>query len=139
MQANGQSDEKISRAVYKTQKAEMERQIDFLSKKEKDLRNEIDSLNNFSIVLDGVIRECLLELYIVKYGEENGVLVSQGRVWKGMSEEMLRDSWGEPDKIKKNVEDWGTFTQWYYGDITYFFRDGEMIDWEEGEWGDENN
>ena len=68
---------------------------------------------------------------IRKYGKKNGLRVARGQVWKGMSEKMLEDSWGKPDKITKNKEKWGTFTQWYYGDITYFFRDGIMTDWEE--------
>ena len=48
-----------------------------------------------------------------------------------MTENMLNDSWGKPDKIDVNKEKWGVFSQWYYGNITYFFRDGSMIDWEE--------
>ncbi len=48
-----------------------------------------------------------------------------------MTERMLKDSWGEPDKIDKNMEKWGVFTQWYYGNITYFFKNGKLIAWEE--------
>ena len=66
-----------------------------------------------------------------KYGTDIGSRVALGQVWKGMSEKMLEDSWGKPDKITKNKEKWGTFSQWYYGEITYFFKNGIMIDWEE--------
>lgn len=66
-----------------------------------------------------------------KYGADIGSRVALGQVWKGMSEKMLEDSWGKPDKITKNKEKWGTFTQWYYGEITYFFKNGIMTDWEE--------
>ena len=45
---------------------------------------------------------------------------------------MVRDGWGKTDQINNNVERWGTFTQWSYGNITFFFRDGNLTDWEEG-------
>ncbi len=48
-----------------------------------------------------------------------------------MTDEMVRDSWGKPDKIDKNVERWGVFTQWYYGNVTFFFRDGKLTEWDE--------
>ncbi len=47
-----------------------------------------------------------------------------------MTDEMVRDGWGEPDRVDKNVEAWGTFTQWNYGDVTFFFKDGKLTDWE---------
>ena len=54
-----------------------------------------------------------------------------------MTEEMLIDSWGEPDKVNVDKFDYGTFSQYFYGDITYFFdRDGKLIDWEEGKEGE---
>lgn len=95
------------------------------------IKSEIDSLKEHIIFLEREIEETKLKLYIKKYGQENGMRVASGQIWKGMSEKMMRDSWGEPDKINKNVEKWGVFTQWYYGDIIYFFRDGILTDWEE--------
>ncbi|MCO6474500.1 MAG: hypothetical protein PHW27_12855 [Melioribacteraceae bacterium] len=95
------------------------------------IKSEIDSLKEHIIFLEREIEETKLKLYIKKYGQENGMRVASGQIWKGMSEKMMRDSWGEPDKIDKNVEKWGVFTQWYYGNIIYFFRDGILTDWEE--------
>ncbi|MBZ0178490.1 MAG: hypothetical protein K8F36_04285, partial [Melioribacteraceae bacterium] len=95
------------------------------------IKSEIDSLKEHIIFLEREIEESKLKLYIKKYGQENGMRVASGQIWKGMSEKMMRDSWGEPDKIDKNVEKWGVFTQWYYGNIIYFFRDGILTDWEE--------
>ena len=66
-----------------------------------------------------------------KYGNEIGERIIRGQIWKGMTEKMLEDSWGKPDRITKNREKWGTFTQWYFGKITYFFKDGIMTGWEE--------
>lgn len=91
----------------------------------------IDSLKKYSSDLDEKIKMAYQDLYIHRYGKVNGMHVYNRHIWKGMTESMMRDSWGKPDKIEKNVEKWGTFTQWYYGDVTYFFKNGILTDWEE--------
>ena len=48
-----------------------------------------------------------------------------------MTDKMLEESWGKPDNITSNKEKWGMFTQWYYGEITYFFKNGELLGWEQ--------
>ena len=97
----------------------------------QQFKNEIDSLKKFSADLDQKIKQAYADIYIIKYGKENGTRVAEGQIWKGMTDKMLRDSWGKPDKIDKTVYSYGVFTQWYYGKITYFFRDGKLTDWEE--------
>ena len=92
---------------------------------------EIDSLKNLLEELQTKLGSARVDGLIRKYGRELGNRVLQGQIWKGMTEKMLEDSWGKPDKINTNKEKWGVFTQWIYGNITYFFRDGVMIDWEE--------
>ena len=95
------------------------------------LISSIDSLKNYLTELASKSESSRASQLKKKYGSDIGNRVALGQVWKGMSEKMLEDSWGKPDKITKNKEKWGTFTQWYYGEITYFFQDGLMIDWEE--------
>ncbi len=101
-----------------------------LSEKAK-LISSIDSLKNYLSELAIKSESSRANQLKKKYGSEIGNRVALGKVWKGMNEKMLEDSWGKPDKITKNKEKWGTFTQWYYGEITYFFKDGIMTDWEE--------
>jgi hypothetical protein len=101
-----------------------------LNEKEK-LLTEIDSLNNYIEELKPRLESSRAKQLIRKYGKKIGKRIVAGKVWKGMSEKMLKDSWGKPDKVSKNKEKWGTFTQWYYGTITYFFKNGRMTDWEE--------
>ena len=48
-----------------------------------------------------------------------------------MTEDMLNDSWGKPDRTNKIKKKWVIFTQWYYGDITYFFKNSKLIEWEQ--------
>lgn len=104
--------------------------IQLLTEKESFLA-EIDSLKNRLVEIEEECKSARANQIIRKYGKKNGRQIINGQVWKGMTEKMLEDSWGKPDKITKNKEKWGLFTQWYYGDITYFFRDGIMTDWEE--------
>jgi len=61
-------------------------------------------------------------MYIKKFGKDKANRIINKQIWKGMSEKMLLSSWGKPDKIDKNVEKWGTFTQWYFGEVTFFLR-----------------
>lgn len=70
-------------------------------------------------------------LFIKRYGRKSGQRVAAGKIWKGMTLRMMKDSWGKPDKVRENKEKWGVFTQWTFGKITYFFRDGKLTDWEE--------
>jgi hypothetical protein len=94
------------------------------------LRNEIDNLKKLRDSLKTKLQSDLRGLYILQYGEGNGGKVAMGQVWTGMSEEMMKDSWGEPDSITVNDQKWGKYTQWYYGEITYFFKDGVLFEWE---------
>ena len=98
----------------------------------KSLKNEVDSLSKVIPDLKDLLTTAYRELYDLKYGEEIGWRVYNKRIWKGMTDEMVRDGWGKPDRIDKNVEAWGVFTQWIYGDIIFFFRDGKLTDWQEG-------
>ena len=127
------SQSKITPADYRSTTDSLENLKTDLLTERKELESEIETLSTELTELENKVNLALRDLYIAKYGEKDGVNVSYGRVWIGMTEEMLRDSWGKPDKIEKNVENWGTFTQWYYGDVTYFFRDGILTEGEEKE------
>jgi hypothetical protein len=110
-----------------------------IAKKQNDfskqnLIDEITELKKISSDLSEKIRLATLEiekLYTDRFGKDTGVRIYNKQIWKGMTEKMLQASWGKPDKIDKNIEKWGSFTQWYYGKITFFFRDNKLTDWEE--------
>jgi len=98
------------------------------------LNLQIDSLRKASAALTEKIGNANLEiegLYTKKFGKDYGVRIFNKQIWKGMTELMLKASWGTPDKVEKNIEKWGVFSQWYYGKITFFFRDSKLTDWEE--------
>ncbi|HET55650.1 MAG TPA: hypothetical protein ENN33_10600 [Ignavibacteria bacterium] len=99
----------------------------------EDLRNEINELKKLRESLQQKLQNELRELYVIRYGQEDGTKVAMGQVWTGMTEEMMRDSWGVPDSITVNNQNWGKYSQWYYGEITYFFKDGYLFEWESEE------
>ena len=112
---------------------------DSLAISNSSVKAEIDSLTNYLSDLEKKVNvnqdelaELKKKLYIKKYGKENGTRISMGRIWKGMTLDMLEDEWGKPDKSHTDNHPWGVFTQLYYGDITYFFKNSILIDREEG-------
>jgi hypothetical protein len=122
---------KISPSEYNSEMDRLQNLKKNLLLEKEELSSEVKILSEELSELENKLILAKRDLYIAKYGEEDGINVSYGRVWKGMTEEMLMDSWGKPDKIEKNVEKWGVFTQWYYGVITYYFRDGILTEGEE--------
>ena len=112
--------------------------MESLTLQKKELKREIETLKTEIEILQKRIPEleqemmtAFRELYVLKYGEDIGQRVAYKQIWKGMTDEMVRDGWGEPDRIDKNVEAWGVFTQWVYGEVIFFFKDGKLTDWDE--------
>ena len=116
---------------YNREKDELNISRDQLKNEIEDIKIETDNMRNRIPELEQEVITVYRELYVLKYGKGVGEKVSYKQIWTGMTDEMVRDSWGKPDKIDKNVERWGVFTQWYYGNVTFFFRDGKLTEWDE--------
>jgi predicted nuclease with TOPRIM domain len=116
---------------YNSKKESLTLQKKELIREIETLKSEIENLQNRIPELEQEMITAFRELYVLKYGEEIGQRVAFKQIWKGMTDEMVRDGWGEPDRIDKNVEAWGVFTQWIYGEIIFFFKDGKLTDWDE--------
>jgi hypothetical protein len=70
-------------------------------------------------------------ILINKYGSDKGLRIFNGKIWLGMSMEMVADSWGDPSRINKSVGSWGVSEQWiYYGSYLYI-RNGTLTSWQE--------
>ncbi len=102
-----------------------------LSLEKKNLKKEIDSLTAYSEHLDTLIEQCRPIIFRRKYGAKIGSRIAMRQIWKGMTTGMLRDSWGKPDRITSKKYSYGRFTQYYYGKIIFFFKNGKLIAWEE--------
>ncbi|MEX1213312.1 MAG: hypothetical protein WEA36_10745 [Balneolaceae bacterium] len=68
-------------------------------------RKEIEEIRKENPMLARVMR---------KYGKRDGRLVYNDKVWVGMTEEMLLDSWGEPDRKNITESIYGSSEQWIY-------------------------
>ncbi len=126
-----QQKKKITREEYNKEFEKVTLQKETLLKQKKELKATIEALEKKSAHLDSVLKACMPSYLIHKYGKKIGTRIALGKVWKGMTERMLVDSWGKPDRITTNRKKYGIFRQYYYGKIIYFFRDGRLIDWEE--------
>jgi len=121
----------MTKEEYNSKKESLTLQKKELKWEIESLKKEIESFQNRIPELEQEIITAYRELYVLKYGEEIGRRVAYKQIWNGMTDEMVRDGWGDPDRIDRNVEKWGVFDQWNYGNITFFFRDGKLTDWEE--------
>ncbi|RMD50008.1 MAG: hypothetical protein D6830_03695 [Ignavibacteria bacterium] len=122
---------KITKQEYDSQYDSLLKAKETLLSQKEELKKEINLLEDKKEELEQKLQDCLPSFFIKKYGREIGNRIAAGRVWTGMTEEMLLDSYGKPDKVNRNKEKWGTFAQYYYGKIIFFFRDGKLIEWEE--------
>ena len=68
-----------------------------------------------------------------KYGQSIGVKLNQGKIWLGMTSEMVLDSWGEPLRKNRNVGKWGVNEQWVYGrgGGYLYFENGKLTSWQD--------
>ncbi len=123
---------KISVQDYKAELKLLTQKRNILVSQKEELKKQIGELTKELIQLNdpNFRREICREYFLKKYGRKIGQRILNGQVWKGMTEEMLRDSYGEPDKITRNKEKWGTFSQWYYGKQIFFFKNGKLFEWE---------
>jgi hypothetical protein len=63
-----------------------------------------------------------------KYGTNMAARLASGKIWKGMSAEMVRDSWGKPLKINREIgiiikEEWIFKNTWLY------LENNTLVDW----------
>lgn len=64
-----------------------------------------------------------------KYGLKVAALISAGKIWKGMSPDMIRDSWGEPAKVSKTFEGNMVKEEWVYKNTWLYIENNILKDW----------
>lgn len=65
---------------------------------------------------------------IRKYGYTEGIQVSEGKIWLGMSVDMTLDSRGIPYKVNRSVTSWENREQWIYTDTYLYFENGILTE-----------
>lgn len=64
-----------------------------------------------------------------KYGPRIAAQINAGKIWKGMTAQMIQDSWGNPRKINRSIS--GNFVkeEWIYTNTWLFIENNTLIDW----------
>jgi hypothetical protein len=71
------------------------------------------------------------EKYYPKYGKEIGEKIALEKIWIGMTEEMLLDSWGNPEDINQTVNRYSNRKQYVYGLGQYVYvENGKVEAWQ---------
>jgi hypothetical protein len=63
-----------------------------------------------------------------KYGTSMAARLAAGKIWKGMSGEMVRDSWGSPLKINREIGN-NIREEWIYKNTWLFIENNTLVDW----------
>jgi hypothetical protein len=66
---------------------------------------------------------------MMKYGSPIGKLLYQNKIWKGISSDMVLDSWGKPLKINLTYNDNTREEEWIYSKKWLLFRDNVLVNW----------
>jgi len=64
-----------------------------------------------------------------KYGTDMASKLIQGKVWKGMTAEMVRDSWGKPLKINRVITSNTIKEEWIYKSSWLYIEDDVLYSW----------
>jgi hypothetical protein len=64
-----------------------------------------------------------------KYGTDMAAKLIQGKVWKGMTAEMVRDSWGKPLKINRVITSNTIKEEWIYKSTWLYIEDDVLYSW----------
>ncbi|MBG0858810.1 MAG: hypothetical protein IQL11_04850 [Bacteroidales bacterium] len=64
-----------------------------------------------------------------KYGSNMAAKMIAGKVWKGMSAEMVRDSWGKPLKINRVITSNTIKEEWIYKSSWLYLENDVLYSW----------
>jgi hypothetical protein len=97
------------------------------SSKEQESNNQASSQNNKPVVQqDENGRFSYLEN---KYGTAMAARLNAGKIWKGMNAEMVKDSWGSPQKINRIINGNTISEDWTYKSTRLYFENNTLVDW----------
>jgi hypothetical protein len=64
-----------------------------------------------------------------KYGPNLAPRLFSGKIWKGMTSEMVKDSWGAADKINRMQSGNIAKEEWIYRNTWLYFENSTLLEW----------
>ena len=64
-----------------------------------------------------------------KYGSSMASRLYSGKVWKGMNSQMVKDSWGSPKQIDREISGNMVKEEWFYTSTWLLFQNSTLVDW----------
>jgi hypothetical protein len=64
-----------------------------------------------------------------KYGSNMAARLVSGKIWKGMNAEMVRDSWGKPQKINRVIAGNTIKEEWIYNNTWLYIENDNLVEW----------
>jgi len=64
-----------------------------------------------------------------KYGDSTGKKIYERKLWKGMTGEMIIDSWGNPLKISRIISGNNVREEWSYNRTWLFLSNDRLTEW----------
>ena len=85
-----------------------------------------DRLNKQKIAADKKKEQSLIN----KLGLKTYNSLREGNFWLGMTDEMARIAFGDPNEINQTVGSWGKHEQWVYKNIYLYFENGKLTSYQ---------
>jgi len=64
-----------------------------------------------------------------KYGTSTAARINSGKIWRGMNGEMVRDSWGNPEKINRVISNNTVEEEWTYKSTILYLQNNKLVNW----------
>jgi len=64
-----------------------------------------------------------------KYGTSMAARIISGKIWKGMTTDMVQDSWGSPKRINRVINGNVVKEDWFYNNSWLYFENDYLTEW----------
>lgn len=64
-----------------------------------------------------------------KYGSSMAARLAAGKIWKGMTSQMVIDSWGNPQRINRSSDNSMGKEEWIYRNTWLYIENNTLVDW----------